>query len=121
MRWFIIALAMALLVARASGLAQAKGPVPPRGYAVVEGPGLAHPIVISAPWSQRRQGYYGPEAEALINLATFAGAIRPSRWNQAGSSRILGRPTPHPDAAGIASGAITPHPPTGSPPRSRGR
>src|SRR5207244_1590386 len=48
---------------------------PPRGYAMVTGPRLAHPIVFSAPWNPRRGGYYGGEAEVLINVASFAGAI----------------------------------------------
>lgn len=53
----------------------AKGKVSERGYAVVLGPGLAHPIVVSAPWKKREGGYSGTEAEIFLNLATFAGAI----------------------------------------------
>ncbi len=55
--------------------AWAKGGGPARGYAVVTGPGLAHPIIVSAPWNPRLGGYYGGEAEALLNVATFSGAI----------------------------------------------
>ena len=55
--------------------ASAKGVEVVRGYAVVTGPGLAHPIVISAPWDRDVGGYYGDEAEMLLNFATFAGSI----------------------------------------------
>ncbi|HJX07291.1 MAG TPA: hypothetical protein VJ736_04395 [Actinomycetota bacterium] len=55
--------------------AQAKGKVEPRGYAVLTGPGLRHPIVISAPWDPAWGGYYGTEAEHFIGFAESTGAI----------------------------------------------
>ncbi len=74
--------------------ALAKGGGPPRGYAVVTGPGLAHPIIVSAPWNPRLGGYYSGEAEVLINVATFAGAI--PGWVHYSprhpSARVLGPP-----------------------------
>src|SRR2546426_6758500 len=70
-----LVLSIGLVVLLTAPLASAKGAATPRGYAVVEGPGLAHPIVISAPWSAAKLGYFGDEAEIFINFATFAGAI----------------------------------------------
>ena len=70
-----LALAIGLVVLVTAPSARDKGSPTPRGYAVVEGPGLAHPIVISAPWSATKLGYFGVEAESFINFATFAGAI----------------------------------------------
>jgi hypothetical protein len=64
-----------LVVLLTAPSASANGAPTPRGYAVVEGPGLAHPIVISAPWSAAKLGYFGVEAESFIDFATFAGAI----------------------------------------------
>jgi hypothetical protein len=64
-----------LVVLTTTHSARAKGSPTPRGYAVVEGPGLAHPIVISAPWSAAKLGYFGVEAEIFINFVTFTGAI----------------------------------------------
>jgi len=55
--------------------ASAKGDAPPRGYGVLTGPGLSHPIVISAPWDPQMGGYYGDEAEVFLTLATSSGAI----------------------------------------------
>jgi hypothetical protein len=55
--------------------ASAKGAEVVRGYAVVTGPGLAHPIVFSAPWDRSMGGYYSEEAEDFLNFATFAGGI----------------------------------------------
>lgn len=55
--------------------ASAKGAEVARGYAVVTGPDLAHPIVFSAPWDRSAGGYYGDEAETFVNFATFAGGI----------------------------------------------
>lgn len=51
-RLVLVGAVAALLISVASPVA-AKGRVSERGYALVEGPGLAHPIVISAPWSPR--------------------------------------------------------------------
>ena len=70
-----LVLSIGLVVLLTAPSASAKGAPTPRGYAVVEGPGLAHPIVISAPWSAAKLGYFGDEAESFINFATFAGAI----------------------------------------------
>jgi len=55
--------------------ARAKGAEVVRGYAVVTGPDLAHPIVFSAPWDRSAGGYYGDEAEMFLNFATFSGGI----------------------------------------------
>jgi hypothetical protein len=55
--------------------ASAKGAEVARGYAVVTGPDLAHPIVFSAPRDRSAGGYYGDEAETFVNFATFAGGI----------------------------------------------
>ena len=59
---------------------------------MVEGPGLSHPIVVSAPWSAAKLGYFGDEAEIFINFATFAGAIpgATTTSSQAPSAQSLG-------------------------------
>jgi hypothetical protein len=49
--------------------ALAKGTIPPRGYLVIDGPGLVHPVVFSSPWDGLpTSGYYGDEAELFMNL-----------------------------------------------------
>ncbi|MGH2554368.1 MAG: hypothetical protein ACRDHO_01435 [Actinomycetota bacterium] len=56
----------------------AKGIVPPRGYVVVDGPGLAHPIVFSAPWDPSpTEGYYGEEAEIFMNFTLEPAELTP--------------------------------------------
>ncbi len=67
-------LAVIVLLVSASP-ARAKGEVQPRGYAVLTGPGLHHPIVISAPWDPAKGGYYGTEAEYFVGFAESTGAI----------------------------------------------
>jgi hypothetical protein len=52
----------------------AKGHFPTRGYAVLTGPGLEHPIVFAAPWKKSWGGYYGSEAERFLALAEGTGA-----------------------------------------------
>jgi len=69
-----IPLALIVLLMSASP-AEAKGDVKPRGYAVLTGPGLRHPVVISAPWDPAQGGYYGTEAEYFIGFAESTGAI----------------------------------------------
>jgi hypothetical protein len=69
-----VPLALMVLLISASP-AEAKGDVTPRGYAVLTGPGLHHPIVISAPWDPAKGGYYGTEAEYFIGFAESVGAI----------------------------------------------
>jgi hypothetical protein len=70
----IVCLVLVAVIASAFPAA-AKGHVEPRGYVVLTGPGLRHPIVISAPWNPRWGGYYGTEAEYFIGLAESTGAI----------------------------------------------
>jgi hypothetical protein len=67
--------AMVALLVGIPAEASAKGAEVVRGYAVVTGPGLAHPIVFSAPWDRSMGGYYSEEAETFVNFATFAGGI----------------------------------------------
>jgi hypothetical protein len=67
--------AMVALLVGIPAEASAKGAKVVRGYAVVTGPGLAHPIVFSAPWDRSMGGYYSLEAEDFVNFATFAGGI----------------------------------------------
>jgi hypothetical protein len=67
--------AMVALLVGTQAAASAKGAEEVRGYAVVTGPGLAHPIVFTAPWDRSKGGYYSLEAEDLVNFATFAGGI----------------------------------------------
>jgi hypothetical protein len=77
-RPFAAALLTGAVVAVLVGIpaeARAKGADVVRGYAVVTGPGLAHPIVFSSPWDRTMGGYYSPEAEDFVNFATFAGSI----------------------------------------------
>lgn len=69
----MVAMVALLIVTPAE--ASAKGAEVVRGYAVVTGPGLAHPIVFSAPWDRNMGGYYSLEAEDFVNFATFAGGI----------------------------------------------
>jgi hypothetical protein len=71
----LASLAIVGAVVLAPTAASAKGSASPRGYAVLTGPGLPHPIVISAPWDREKGGYYGSEAEVFLTLATYSGAI----------------------------------------------
>ena len=84
--------AMVALLVGIPAEASAKGAEVVRGYAVVTGPGLPHPIVFSAPWDRSMGGYYSLEAEDFVNFATFAGGIpgyvRPS--SQAPAPASLG-------------------------------
>ena len=50
-----------------------------RGYAVLTGPGLAHPIVVSAPWNPHKGGYFGGESEIFLAFAEGTGAIPAGR------------------------------------------
>src|SRR5438445_4911912 len=65
-----------LLVLLIGSPALAKGSIAPRVYMVIDGPGLAHPIVVSAAWHPV-EGYAGDEAEIFLNWATATGAIDP--------------------------------------------
>jgi hypothetical protein len=62
-----------------AGPVSAKGHFPTRGYAVLTGPGLAHPIVFVAPWKESQGGYYGGEAERFLGLAEGTGALPAGR------------------------------------------
>lgn len=71
-------LLVGVLVALLVGIpteSSAKGAEVVRGYAVITGPSLAHPIVFSAPWDRTMGGYYSLEAEDFVNFATFAGGV----------------------------------------------
>jgi hypothetical protein len=70
-----IVLALAAPLIWAPGAATAKGDIQARGYAVISGPGLSHPIVFSAPWGSSRGGYYSDDAEIFLSLANQTGAI----------------------------------------------
>jgi hypothetical protein len=87
-----ILLMMASMVAGAviwaPDLAAANGDVQVRGYAVIRGPGLAHPIVYSAPWDSVRGGYYSDEAEIFLALANLTGAIPAGRDLLAGGGSV---------------------------------
>jgi hypothetical protein len=87
-----ILLMMASMVAGAviwaPGLAAANGDVQIRGYAVITGPGLAHPIVYSALWDSTRGGFYSDEAEIFLALANLTGAIPAGRDLLAGGGSV---------------------------------
>ncbi len=61
------------------GGVSAKGPAHTRGYAVLTGPGLRHPIVIVAPWKKSNGGYCGSEAERFLAFAEGTGALPAGR------------------------------------------
>ncbi len=67
--------------------AVAKGAPHIRGYAVLTGPGLAHPIVVSAPWNPHKGGYFGGEAEIFLAFAEGTGAIPAGRTSSVAGSR----------------------------------
>jgi hypothetical protein len=70
-----ILLIVATSVVCLPGLVSAKGHFPVRGYAVLTGPGLKHPIVFAAPWKKAWGGYYGEgEADVFLGLANATGA-----------------------------------------------
>ena len=73
----LLAISGSLLLLPATALA--KGNVAARGYAVITGPLLIHPIVLTTPWNRSRGGYYGNEAENFLHLANDSGAIPPGR------------------------------------------
>jgi hypothetical protein len=68
-----------LSVFSAPGFASAKGNIHARGYAVITGPGLSHPIVYSAPWDSALGGYYSGDAEIFLALAENTGALPAGR------------------------------------------
>ena len=74
-----VLLAVAASLIAAPDPAAAKGSIQARGYAVITGPDLSHPIVYSAPWDSSKGGYYSDEAEIFLNLATYSGAIPAGR------------------------------------------
>jgi hypothetical protein len=70
-----ILLLVATSVVCLAGPVSAKGHFPVRGYAVLTGPGLKHPIVFAAPWKKSWGGYYGEgEADVFLGLANATGA-----------------------------------------------
>jgi hypothetical protein len=82
----LFAIATSLLVV--PGPAVAKGKIPSRGYAVLTGPGLQHPIVYVAPWAASNGGYYGDSAELFLALATYTGALPAGRNDMGGGSYV---------------------------------
>ena len=87
MRRVVTLLIAASLVWSASP-AVAKGNIPPRGYAVITGPGLSHPIVVVAPWKRSQGGYYSGEAELFLGLAGGTGAIPAGRLQTEGGDYV---------------------------------
>ena len=77
-RAILLLVLAASLVASASPAA-AKGNIPTRNYAVITGPGLAHPIVFVAPWKDSRGGFYTGEGELFLGLAGGTGALPAGR------------------------------------------
>lgn len=75
MKHCAIMLAVAAFLTWTPGVAAAKSNTQLRGYAVLTGSGLSHPIVFSAPWDSSNGGFYSDEAEIFLNLATYSGAI----------------------------------------------
>jgi hypothetical protein len=75
----IVALLVVAGIVLSGTPAVAKGAPHIRGYAVLTGPGLEHPIVVSAPWNPHKGGYYGGEAEIFIAFAEGTGAIPAGR------------------------------------------
>jgi hypothetical protein len=73
----LLAISGSLLLLPATALAKVN--VAARGYAVITGPRLIHPIVLTAPWDRSRGGYYGNEAEFFLHLAESSGAIPAGR------------------------------------------
>ena len=71
----------AILVAVAASIlcftspAAAKGNVPTRAYAVITGPGLAHPIVFVASWRESVGGFSAGEGDLFLGLAEDSGAL----------------------------------------------
>ena len=55
--------------------AAAKGNIPPRAYAVITGPGLAHPIVFVASWRDSVGGFSTGEGDLFLGLAGSSGAL----------------------------------------------
>ena len=75
-----ILLLVATSVVCLAGPVSAKGHFPVRGYAVLTGPGLKHPIVFAAPWKKSWGGYYGEgEADVFLGLANATGATPAGR------------------------------------------
>ena len=79
MRRLVILLAISGSLLLLPATALAKGNVVARGYAVITGPRLIHPIVLTAPWNRSMGGYYGNEAEFFLHLAESSGAIPAGR------------------------------------------
>jgi hypothetical protein len=73
----LLAISGSLLLLPTTALA--KENVAARGYAVITGPRLIHPIVLTAPWDRSRGGYYGNDAENFLHLADSSGAIPAGR------------------------------------------
>jgi hypothetical protein len=74
-----ILLVLAVSLVWSASPAAAKGNIPARGYAVITGPGLSHPLVVVAPWKKSRGGYYSGEAELFLGLAGGTGALPAGR------------------------------------------
>jgi hypothetical protein len=70
-----IFLAVATALMCCASPAAAKGNIPARGYAVIAGPGLSHPIVFVAPWKKSLGGYSDGEGELFLGLAGGTGAL----------------------------------------------
>ncbi len=83
-----VLLAVAASLIAAPDPAAAKGSIQARGYAVITGPDLSHPIVYSAPWGSSKGGYYSDDAEIFLNLATYSGAIAAGRDLISGSGSV---------------------------------
>lgn len=84
----------AILIAVAASLmcyaspAAAKGNIPTRAYAVVTGPGLAHPIVFVAPWKESVGGFSAGEGDLFLALAGASGALPAGRVQTEGGAYI---------------------------------
>ena len=55
--------------------ATAKGNIPTRAYAVIRGPGLSHPIIFAAPWTESVGGFSEGEGDVFLGLAEASGAL----------------------------------------------
>ncbi len=93
-----ILLMVAVPLIFAPGVAAAKGNIPARGYAVLTGPGLSHPIVFSAPWDSSKGGYYGDEAEVFLGVANYSGATPAAKDLTQGAGSVPDGVVPLPSA-----------------------
>ncbi len=98
MKRVAILLMVAVPLIFAPGVAAAKGNIPARGYAVLTGPGLSHPIVFSAPWDSSKGGYYGDEAEVFLGVANYSGATPAAKDLTQGAGSVPDGVVPLPSA-----------------------